>query len=664
MKRVIVLTLFLFSLLSAYSQYSKEVKRAFMDGEYFLALESYPDALEGYKKVYKVDPENANINYRMGICYLNIPGQKEKAIPYLEKAVKKTTDKYKEGNVKENKAPQDAFFFLGTAYLLQYRFEDAKTYFEKYLKYVDPTDTLDYDFVKQEIAAIERARNFMAHPVAVSLENVGKNINNTGANFDPVVSGDESTLVYVTRLKFYDAVFYTRKSNTGWSTPRNITPEIQSDGDLYPAGISFDGKTLFMSRNDRFNSDIWVSHLKDGQWTKAEKLGKNINTKYWESSATLSPDGKTLYFTSNRKGGYGGLDIYTSHFDEKVGEWGPANNLGSTINTEFNEETPFLSKDGKTLYFSSQGHNSMGNFDIFYSELQKNGTWSKPRNVGYPINSTDDDLFFVPIIAEVYGYYSMFDPVKSIGNKDIFRVEFYSDINPRPIQLTGTVHLKNKPETYNNPILIVLRNKKTGEIIKETSIAPSEKYNISARLPKGNYVLTLQANSYQQNRKEISIPEDYSVSCISEDVTLEPVPIVKAEYLPVIFFNFDKASLSDKERGKVNRLANIMKDYPELVINITGYADSKGTAGYNRRLSMRRARAVANVLKKAGISSARYNLKGAGETNFIAINHYPDGRDCPEGRALNRRVEITVVKSPVNTIKPAPINVPDQLKIK
>ncbi len=664
MKRIIILAVFLFPFLAGYSQYSKEVKRAFLDGEYFLALESYPDALEGYQKVYQADPENANINYRVGICYLNIPGKKEQAIPYLEKAVKKTTDKYKEGNIKETKAPRDAFFFLGTAYLLQYRFDDAKTYFEKYLKYLDPaTDSLDYAFVKQEISAVDRARDYMAHPVAVSLENAGKNINNTKANFDPVVSGDESTLVYVTSLKFYDAVFYAKRKSRGWSTPRNITPEIQSDGDLYPAGISFDGKTLFLSRSDRFDSNIWVSYLKDGKWTKAEKMGKNINTKYWESSATLAPDGKMLYFTSNRKGGYGGLDIYVSHYNEATGEWGPATNLGPVINTEFNEETPFLSKDGQTLYFSSQGHTSMGGFDIFYAS-RKNGGWSEPKNVGYPVNSTDDDLFFVPIVARVYGYYSMFDPEKSIGNTDIFRVEFFSDINPRPVEFTGTLQLKNMPATYNEPVHLILKDKKTGKVVRETTVAPAGTYSLKESLPKGEYTLALRAGNYQPQTFDVTIPDDYSVSKISENVTLNPVPTAAIEYLPVIFFNFDKAKVSGEELAKINRLADLLKKYPGLVVKITGYADSKGPAGYNRRLSLKRARAVAGLLKNAGIPERRFEIYGAGETNFIAINKYPNGKDCPEGRALNRRVEITVVKSPVSNIKPARVNVPDHLKAK
>jgi len=324
------------------------------------------------------------------------------------------------------------------------------------------SDSLDIDYVKQQIAAIDRTRDFMSHPIAYSVEDLGRTINNASRNFDAVVSGDESTLIYCTSLKFYDAVFYSQSPGKDghWKAPRNITPEIQSDGDLYPAGISYDGKTLFLSKNDRFNSDIYVSHLVNGKWTKAEKIEKNVNTKYWESSATLSPDGKTLYFTSNKKDSYGGLDIYVSQWDETLSSWGPPQNLGPVINTQFNEETPFLSKDGKTLYFSSQGHNSMGGFDIFYSEKKADGTWSKPVNVGYPLNTTDDDLFFVPIVSRIYGYYSMFDPETTLGDQDIYRIEFYSDLNPRPVTIEGTVTFKGKQPGEHPAAQVQLRNDK------------------------------------------------------------------------------------------------------------------------------------------------------------------------------------------------------------
>ncbi len=662
MKRLLLTSAFLLTLFSGFSQYSKEIKRAFLDGEYFLAMEAYRDALEGYLKVYKVSPDNANINYRIGLCYLNIPGQKEKAIPYLEKAVKNITENYKEGSIKEEQAPPDAWFFLGTAYFLQYRLDDTRKCYEKYLTVMTQSDSIDVDYVKQEIAAVDRTREFMKHPVSFKADNLGKLINNAGQNFDAVVSGDETTLIYVTNLKFYDAVFYSQRRNGKWQAPRNITPEIQSDGDLYPAGISFDGKTLFLSKSDRFNSDIYVSHLVDGKWTKAEKEGNNINNaKTWESSATLSPDGKTLYFTSNKKDSYGGLDIYTSQWDESLKAWGAPKNLGPVINTKFNEETPFLSKDGKTLYFSSQGHNSMGGFDIFYSEKKPDGSWTKPVNVGYPLNTTDDDLFFVPIVAKIYGYYAMFDPETSLGNRDIYRIEFYSDLNPRPVTIAGEVTFKNlMPGVI--PAGKVQMTDNSGKVIASAPLSKDGKFSLTTKVT-GNYKLTVTADNYQEKSQTVTIPPDYSVGNVKINLETAPVQVEKVT-MPVIFFAFDKYTIVPKEQAKVDQLIAAMKKYPGLAVELTGYTDSKGPAGYNRRLSLRRAKTVANQLTRSGIDASRITVKGAGETNFLAINKYPNGKDCPEGRAFNRRVEVNVTRTGGVKVEKEHVEIPDNLRIK
>ncbi len=660
MKRLLLTSAFLMLLLPGFSQYSKEIKRAFLDGEYFLAMQAYRDALEGYQKVLKVAPDNANINYRVGLCYLNIPGKKEQAIPYLEKAVKNITEDYKEGSIKEDKAPVDAWFFLGQAYFLQYRLDDAKRCFEKYLSVMTEADTLDVDFVKQELAAVDRTREFMKHPIAFDAQNLGKPINNSSQNFDAVVSADESTLVYVTSLKFYDAVFFSKRKDGKWQPPRNITPEIQSDGDLFPAGISYDGKILYLSKNDRFNSDIWVSRLVDGKWTKAEKLDKNINTRFWESSATLSPDGKTLYFTSNKAGGYGGLDIYVSHWDETLNTWGPGENLGPMINTKFNEETPFLSKDGNTLYFSSQGHNSMGGFDIFYSEKKPDGTWSKPVNVGYPLNTTDDDLFFVPILAKIYGYYSMFDPETTLGDRDIYRIEFYSDLNPRPVTISGKVTFPGPAPAGAEVVLTDDR----GNVLRKMPLASDGTFSFTEKI-KGEYHLVIKADRFQESKKTIRIPSDYSVGEIKVELAMEPEK-EKEEVitLPVIFFGFDKYEIPQKERDKITALAQVMKENPSLTVELVGYADAKGPARYNRRLSLKRAKAVASLLEEAGIDASRLSVRGEGETHFLAINRYPNGKDCPEGRAFNRRVEVLPIQTGGKKVVTEQVEIPDNLKIK
>ena len=190
--------------------------------------------------------------------------------------------------------------------------------------------------------------------------------------------------------------YYSTKTNGQWSGPVNMNELLKVDRDLFPTSISNDGKTLYLYSSADYDGIIYTSQFENGIWSPLVKLNENINTKYWESHATISHDNKKLYFTSNRKGGYEGLDIYVSERDS-TGDWGPAKNLGPVINTPYNEESPFLSKDDKTLFFSSRGHFNMGGYDIFYSTLLPDGEWSVPLNVGFPLNSTDDDVFFKPV---------------------------------------------------------------------------------------------------------------------------------------------------------------------------------------------------------------------------------------------------------------------------
>ncbi len=223
-------------------------------------------------------------------------------------------------------------------------------------------------------------------------------------------------------LKFYNAVMVSRNLNGKWSTPVNITPDLQSDGDLFISCLSPDGKTLYLSKDDNYNSDIYTSSFDGKSWGPTVKLNKNVNTKNWESHGFVSEDGSQLIFASDRPGGFGGLDLYIS---KKVnGDWGPAVNLGPEINTQFNEDRPFLINNGKTLFFSSQGHSTMGGYDIFRSDLQANNIWSQPENLGYPINTPDDNIFFMPIENGKAGYYSLFKESEGFGKEDIYKITF------------------------------------------------------------------------------------------------------------------------------------------------------------------------------------------------------------------------------------------------
>jgi tetratricopeptide (TPR) repeat protein len=408
--------------ISCYSQDNKSLQDAFLEAEFFFMNEDYSDAIINYLQLYEKLPDNSNLAYCIGVCYLNIPGKKNLSVDYLETASKNMAAKHKEGTITQTAAPYDVLYDLGKAYRINYMFDKAKEAFTKYMGTLLPDDRENLDFIKHEIVVCDRAKELIAKPVSFTEENLGEPFNDEKSDFNPLISADGKSFAYMVSLKFYDAVMFSRLISGKWSSPVNITPELQTDGDFFISSLSADGKLLFLSKDDNYNSDIYTSSFNGNSWTKSIKLNKNINTKYWESHGFLSEDGTQLVFASDRPGGFGGLDLYISH---KVnGDWGPAVNLGPEINTQFNEDRPFIINKGKTMFFGSQGHDNMGGYDLFRSGLQSNGLWSTPENLGYPVNTPDDDIFFMPAGDGKSGYYSKFKESGGFGKEDIYRITF------------------------------------------------------------------------------------------------------------------------------------------------------------------------------------------------------------------------------------------------
>ena len=422
LRGITALTVLLLGSISLYPQDTKSFQEVFTEAEYFFVNEDYSDALPIYLDLSSKLPENANIPYMIGVCYLNITGQKNLSLPYLEIAARKISAKRREGTVTENNAPYDALFELGRAYMISYKFDQAIEAFSKYAKTLLPDDRENLAFVNQYIKSCETAPKYISKPVNFTSENLGDLFNDDKPNFNPIISADGNTMAFMVSLKFYDAIMVSRMVSGKWSNPVNITPELESDGDMFISCLSANGNTLLLSRDDNFNSDIYFSSFSGKSWSKCVKLNKNINTKYWESHGFITEDGKKMIFASDRPGGFGGLDLYIS---EKVNnDWGPSVNMGPEINTRFNEDRPFLINNGKSLFFSSQGHESIGGFDIFTSELQTNGLWSKPLNPGYPFNTTDDNSFFMPLAGSKSGYYSIYKEQGGFGKEDIYKISF------------------------------------------------------------------------------------------------------------------------------------------------------------------------------------------------------------------------------------------------
>jgi tetratricopeptide (TPR) repeat protein len=421
-KSIIILTIIVFFPLDLRPQDIRAMQESFLEAEYFLINEDYEDALQEYLQIFEMMPGNANLAYRIGVCYLNISGTKNLATGYLETASKKMSSRHKEGKLVQETAPYDALYQLGISYRINHQFDKAKDAFEKYRKTLLKEDKENLSFIDHEIKVCENAEKLIEKPIVLTLENMGNQFNDAFDDFNPVISADGRTFIFMKALPFYDAVMFSRFIDGRWTPPVNIVPELKIDGGHSVSSLSSDGKTLFISMDDNYNSDILSSSFDGTKWSKAVKLNNNINTKYWESHGFISEDGNYLVFASDRPGSLGGLDLYISK--KENGDWGPAVNLGPDVNSRFNEDRPSLVNNGKTLFFASQDHDNIGGYDILRTEMQENGEWKKPQNPGYPFNTTDDDVFFMPVDNARAGFVSIFRQNEGEGKKDIYRITF------------------------------------------------------------------------------------------------------------------------------------------------------------------------------------------------------------------------------------------------
>ena len=402
---------------AASAQTSDEMKKIFDQAESYNLYEEYELANPLY--ILLETPDNMNIKYKIGTCYLNIPGEKEKSIPYLEEAVKNASYDAKPNSFKEMRAPLDAYFSLAKAYMINDELEKGLNTLLTFKKLAEDTKSKggmkNPEYIDQQIQACNNAIEFKANPVNFSKKPLGSDFSHGSINDNPAVSFDGNTIVYTERRGIVNVILFSKIERGKWQTPVEITSELNAGEDCSTCSLNSDGTELFLYKTDNYDGAIYSSNYVNGTWTPIKKLNNNINTKYYESHAAISADGKKLYFTSNRKGGLGNLDIYVSEKDT-TGEWGQAVNLGAVINTPFNEDTPFITRNDTVLYFSSEGHNSMGGFDNYKS--QKTGSsWKTPVNLGYPVNSTDDDKFFQPVDNGSYAFYSITTDYKK---KDIF----------------------------------------------------------------------------------------------------------------------------------------------------------------------------------------------------------------------------------------------------
>lgn len=596
----------------------------------------YDEAMEYFQRAVKKDPKFTEAHLALATNYQIFGKYYDKMLYHYEQAVKSSPDSRK---------VMGAYYTLAGESLKQGKYDQAKQYAEKFLSFGEIPENYTTE-AQRIIASVNFAKEKMANPLPFKPKNLGDKINKKNRlQYFPVLTADQNmiffTAIGLPKKSHSEDIYVSIKQNGEWSEPMMLSGTINSPENEGTCSISADGKTLVFTscfgRKSFGSCDLYISRLIGEEWTEPINMGDAINSPYWESQPSLSADGNTLYFVSDRNK-RSGKDIFVSYRDSQ-GVWSPAEALPAIINTPKDEYSPFIHANGKTLFFSSNGHLGLGGLDLFSSEFENN-EWTKPKNLGYPINNHLDQVSLFVTADGKKGYYA---DEKRQGNLDI-SADILEFEMPEPVTvkiktqyLKGRVmDAKTKELLEANIDLINLADNK-----KESSVT-SDKY-------KGSYLLVLneQTEYALEVRKKgyafKSLRFDYSdkkaddLKPIELDILLDPIEKGTVFVLNNIFFDSGKWDLREKSKSELDELILFMQDNPQVRGEISGHTDNVGEKKANLDLSLKRAKSVYDYLIKGGIPANRLVFKGYGDSQPTAPN------DTEENKQLNRRIEFKIL---------------------
>ena len=505
----------------------------------------YNQAAVIWKDLVTTQPGNSNLNWKLGYAYMNSYNQKSKALPFLETAASTRVDSYGGINTagydpfdpKEVNAPREVDYWLGRAYHLNSDFDKADAQYNKFIAANGEKHDL-YPLARRGLEQTANARVLMATPKTYQVSNVGQVINGEYPDFSPVLSVDGNALFYTTRRVHRDSsnlgvidelaglpfenIYVSYKDRQGaWQQPEVLNINGPT-GHMATSNVAADGQTLLLYRDDGGDGNLYESKLVGELWSQPVLMGSDINTKSWETHGALTADGNTFYFVSDRKGGAGGRDIYRV-VKLPTGEWSKAQDLGDVVNTPYDEDGVFIHPNGRTMYFASKGHNSMGGFDIFTTELQDNGSWSKPENIGYPLNTVDDDVFFVTTADGRRGYFSS-DKIGGYGEKDIYFVDLPEEMEAEGLTVLKGFIVPPPGESLPPSTILYITDKTTGEV---KAYKPRQRDGVYVAIlpPCREYNLDYRVNDQTVHTEDIFVECESSYQEINKEVYLNPVSL-------------------------------------------------------------------------------------------------------------------------------------------
>lgn len=613
------------------NQFDKKTNKSFKKAKEYYLNKNYSKAEEKLLKILERNPDFFEADILLGDLYLDI-NKKNAAVAYYNKALKINPDFYPPLNK-----------ILANVELSIGMYKNAKQHFIKYLSF-EIVQADDAKNIKGKIKQCDFAIFQKEHPVPYHPVSLGNNINSTDDEYINSVSLDEQTLVFTFKernkskenIPLKEDLYISEIKDSVWQKPDKFEMPDFMPCNKGAFSLSPDAKYLFFSAcycDDSFGGcDLYYMKKTGDKWSQPINMGENVNTKFWESQPCFSSDGITLYFASNRPGGKGKSDIWKTTL-LKNNIWSKPVNLGAAINTDKSEMSPFIHADGRTLYFSSDGHAGMGGMDLFMSKKISDFLWSKPLNLGYPINTYTDEINLVVEASAQKAFISS----KKNDNYDIFSFELYDEIKPeKTVFFKGIIsdfkthkHLRAAFELYDL---------ETGKAIVKSYSDPVDGSFLVCLPCNKNYALNVNKDNYLFYSENFNLINCDNVKPFVKNIFLHPFVKGESIVLNNIFFDTDKYLLKKESLVELNKIFEFLSKNKNIKVQINGHTDNVGNFKYNKILSTNRAKSVYNFLIEKGIDKNRLKYKGYSSSKPVESNN------TPQGRARNRRTEIEIVE--------------------
>ncbi len=586
----------------------------------------YNTAIRDLEEALRHDPNFLEAHYRLGDVYK------------IQMQYRKSLEAYQ--FVEKNNAylTKHLGFEIAECYFNLHRYDSAIFYFEAYAQTPDLSENRK-KILNKYINNARFAAEAILKPVTYEPKNLGANINTANQEYLPTLTADDSTLIFTRRSNQEDFYVSNRIDENTWTKAVSLSNIINTTGNEGAQCISPDGQYLYFAGCGRADGlgkcDIYFSKLEGNAWSKPQNIGAPINSPYWESQPSISPDGKTLYFVSDRKGGYGSYDIYLSRYLGN-GKWSNPVNLGPNINTDGSELSPFIHSDNQTLYFSSDGWPGFGEHDIFYAKKLSNKMFDKAKNIGFPINTSQEES---SLFISNDGKKAMFASatLNGYGGIDLYAFELYEEARPNKVTFVkGTVFDKNTQQKLASSVEII--DVSTGDTVALTN-SNEATGQFLASIPVGKtYAFNVYKEGYLFYSDQFVLKNSKTVTPYYLPVGLSPISVGEKISLRNIFYETNSYTLQNESKYEIMKLRDFMKNNPAVRIEISGHTDNVGNDVTNQTLSTNRAKSVYDQLIKMGITSSRLVYKGYGKTQPIDVN------TTEQGRAKNRRTEIKIIQ--------------------